>query len=115
MSDLETSILIAQAFVDATPENDPGRVPPLQNLGTGFQELFLKTGSMTYLEKAIQFGQAAADAAKNLLCPSDQVICLNCLAVAHHVETILIIQPCRFLLHVPFLQAHLSSLFEPTT
>ena len=79
MSDLETSIRIAQAFVDATPENDPGRVPPLQNLGTGFQDLFLKTGSMTYLEKAIQFGQAAVDAAKNLLCPSDQVICLDCL------------------------------------
>lgn len=62
MNKLEEVIRVAQAAVDATPENHPDRAFFPSRLGDGLGERYSSTGSMDHRQEAIRIGQAVVDA-----------------------------------------------------
>ncbi len=84
MDDLQESIHIKQAAVDATPEDHPNRANRLNNLEVGFSERYGRTGLINDLQESIHIKQAAVDATPED--HPDQAHHLNSLGAGHNAQ-----------------------------
>ncbi len=78
MADLKEAIQVARRAVVSTPEDDPGLLVRLNNLGNHLESRYERTGDIADLEEAIQVARRAV-----VLTPNEDhsnlARCLNCL------------------------------------